>query len=364
MKRLICFFLFSIPVLSCLIFVNYKADPGNLFGTASEKMVELFMDGKSAYVKSGNVEEREVDKKIIEALEESPECIAVGPSLVRWVNSDMVGSEDFYNLGMSSGNGYDVLAIFGQLERNDKMPDKVLFCVDTLFFDKTIMENNKSWLSYEADVQLALDMIGSSTELKASKLEFISTKTKKPRQLISLTYFQSSMQYISENGISSEEKIGEPKSDYKGAYYLKDNARVSAYSQENISKKDVEEAMKKYVSGESNSNLEAAITPNVHLDSEQMDNFKKLVTYLQSNNIEIKFFLHPFPPIVWDYIVESEKFPMVTELDTFIHEYSRENNIPITGSYNPYDIGCKNEDFQDYRHMKAEKLYEYFDFTF
>ncbi len=364
MKRLMCFLLFSIPILSLLIFVNYNADPGNLFGAAPEKMVGLFMEGKSAYVKSGNVEEREVDKKLIEAMPDSPECIAVGPSLVRWVNSDMVGSEKFYNLGMSSGNGYDVLAIFGQLERNGKMPDKVLFCVDTLFFDTAIMENNKSWLPYEEDVQVALDMIGSSTELDDSQIEILAAKTSKYGQLFSLTYFQSSMQYISENGISGDAKIGEPDAEYQGAYYLKDNARVSAYHIENISEADVEEEMEQYITGSSSSKLENAITPNAHLDLEQVENFKKLITYLQENNVEIKFFLHPFPPLIWDYIIENGSYPMVEELDVFIHEYSAEKGIPITGSYNPYEVGCGNEDFQDYRHMKAERLYKYFDFEF
>ena len=47
MKRLMCFLLFSIPILSLLIFVNYNADPGNLFGAAPEKMVGLFMEGKA-----------------------------------------------------------------------------------------------------------------------------------------------------------------------------------------------------------------------------------------------------------------------------------------------------------------------------
>lgn len=364
MKRLIRFLLFSVPVLGFLIFVNYKADPGNLFGAAPEKMVELFMQGKSAYVKSGNVEEREVDKKIIEALDEAPECIAVGPSLVRWVNSDMVGSDNFYNLGMSSGNGYDVLAIFGQLEHNGKMPEQVLFCVDTLFFDKTVMENNKTWLRYEDDVQYALDMIGSETELDDSRLEILESQTARYRQLISLAYFQSSMEYISVNGISSEAKIGEPDKDYEGAYYLKDNARVSSYAVENISREDVEEIMGKYISGRSNSTLDNAVTPNEHLDAGQVDNFKRLITYLQEHGVEIKFFIHPFSPLVWDYIEESGEYPMVEELENFIREYAAEKEIPITGSYDPYEVGCSNEDFQDYRHMKAESLYKYFDFTF
>lgn len=364
MKRLIYFLLFSIPVISLLILVNYKADPGNLFGAAPEKMVQLFMDGKSAYVKSGNVEEREVDKKIIETINEAPECIAVGPSLVRWVNSDMIGNDSFYNLGMSSGNGYDVLAIFGQLKNNDKMPKEVLFCVDTLFFDQTFIDNNPTYLPYENDLRTALDMIGSDTKINASSLEILSSKTEKYEQLFSLTYFQSSIKYLQLNKFSNPNKIGEPSADYKGAYYLKDNARISAYDREHISKEDVEKEMQKYISGESNSTLTSAITPNKHLSDEQINNFKKLINYLQKNNTKVKFFLHPFPPSIWDYIQNSKAFPMIEELDTFIRKYAQENNIPITGSYNPYDLGCKNEDFQDYRHMKTERLYKYFDFTF
>lgn len=364
MKRLIRFLLFSVPVLGLLIFVNYKADPGNLFGAAPEKMVELFMQGKSAYVKSGNVEEREVDKKIIEALEEAPECVAVGPSLVRWVNSDMVGSDSFYNLGMSAGNGYDIMAVFGQLERNDKMPGQILFCVDTMFFDKVYIENHKSWLPYEEDVQLALNMIGSSTELDDSSIEVLAEKIDKYMQIISPTYFQSSMEYVSQNGISVDDKIGEPKEGYKGAYYLKDNARVSAYEMEHISQEDVEDLMRQYIVGETSSELASAITPNSYLDAEQVDNFKKLIEYLQEKDIEIKFFLHPFSPLVWDYMMESGHFPIVEELDTFIHDYAEEKGISIIGSYDPYKVGCGNDDFQDKRHMKAESLYKYFDFTF
>lgn len=370
MKKWVQAVIFLAPVVLLVVGLNYVVDPGNLFRNASEQLAELELQGNSGYVVSGNLEERDVAEYLIQGMDEAAEIIAVGPSLVRWVNSDMVKSDSYYNLGVSSGSGYDILAIIGELIRYDRLPEKMLFCVDSLFFDKPIMEAHPEfWQERKDDIRYCLDTIGADIpEPIEPSLSDWTNNIVEYRQLLSITYFQSSVEYISLNGINMPQMVGKVYEGYEGAYYLKDNARVSSLAVQNVSAEEVSADITEYINDHSkNSNrstLDNAVTPGEHVNEEMKDIFEALIGYLQNQGIEIKFFFHPFPQQIWDYMEETQNYPIVTETEAVAREVAAKYNIEIIGSYNPYDVGCSVEDFQDYRHLKQEALVKYFDFAF
>ena len=370
MKKWIQALVFLAPVILLVAGLNYMIDPGNLFRNAAEQLAALELEGKDAYVVSGNLEERDVAEHLIVGMEEPAEVIAVGPSLVRWVNSDMVKSDSFYNLGVSSGMGYDILAIIGELIRYDKLPEKMLFCVDSLFFDQTLMDAHPEyWQERKDDARYCLESIGAEIpqQISNGSSDWINHLIKY-RQLLSVTYFQSSVEYVSLNGIQTPQMVGEVYAGYEGAYYLKDNARVSNTAVRNISAEEVAADIQEYISdhaeNSSRSTLDNAITPGEHMDQEMKEIFSDLIGYLVDEGVEIKFFFHPFPQQVWDYMEETGNYPLVRETEELGRGVAEAYNIEVIGSYNPYDIGCTTEDFQDYRHLKPEALIKYFDFSF
>ena len=370
MKKWIQALVFLAPVILLVAGLNYMIDPGNLFRNAAEQLAALELEGKDAYVVSGNLEERDVAEHLIVGMEEPAEVIAVGPSLVRWVNSDMVRSNSFYNLGVSSGTGYDILAIIGELIRYDKLPEKMLFCVDSLFFDQTFMDAHPEyWQERKDDARYCLESIGAEIpqQISNGSSDWINHLIKY-RQLLSVTYFQSSVEYVSLNGIQTPQMVGEVYAGYEGAYYLKDNAVVSSSAVRNISAEvvaaDIEEYINDHSANSGRSTLDKAITPEEHVNEEMENIFRKLIQYLREQEVEVKFFFHPFPQQVWNYMGSTGNYPIVGETEVLARKVAAEYGIQIVGSYNPYDIGCTTKDFLDYRHLQAEALEKYFDFSF
>ena len=113
--------LFVIPLLGLLVITNVYEDPANIYHDESKSIAAAIADGKAAYsgIGFGNGNEREIKHNLIMIMPDETDCIAVGPSLVMCVNKDIVGTDNFINLGVSAADIYDILAQFGLMDIYD-----------------------------------------------------------------------------------------------------------------------------------------------------------------------------------------------------------------------------------------------------
>ncbi|MBE6084550.1 MAG: hypothetical protein E7203_03630 [Selenomonas ruminantium] len=345
-----------LPIPLFMLLINYLVDPSGIFHDDYQAVAKSVLDGNNVLILRGNINEREVKHQLIENLPEHVECIAVGPSLVMGVRKDDVGTENFYNLGESGADFYDILAQFGLLELNHKKYDRVIFCVDTYFFDenlnKTFTRNRE--LRPFADYMLTLldgaqDIPVESVMGKKGISQY--------KELLSVSYFQSSLQLVKKQG--REALVGErwtvvDKGVYDKAYYMADGSWVYALKTQKQDEKDVIKESNEY-------NVEKQFSKGKHLSSYQQETFEKLLQYLQARHVQVELFLCPVSPTLWGRI-DNDDYHVLGELESFAHSMADKYNLKLTGAYNPHTLGMGDKDFYDSRHVRHELLSTYFDF--
>jgi len=80
------------------------------------------------------------------------------------------------------------------------------------------------------------------------------------------------------------------------------------------------------------------------------DLFEKFIQYLQSNSINIYFYLPPYNPYTYDILVSDDKYKIINNVELYLNYFSSKHNIILIGSYNPHKHGFSNESFFDAMH--------------
>lgn len=361
MKKYLPIILF-IPILIFFVFTNYYIDPANLFHDANEEIAKEILNGNKVYITSGNGDERAVKEKLIQNMPKKVECIAIGPSLVMGVRAEDVGTDSYYNLGVSGADYYDILGQFGLMEANGIEYDRVLFCVDSYFFLEGIYANSERMRSAKlmpyAKYMLSIldgnnEDIPSDTESNIDITEI--------GQLFSVTYFQSAKTQVelSKSYFRVERWgiVGEDFSEMDYPHYCADGSWVYAKSYQARTVNDVISTSEEY-------DLNSCFIKGSHMSSESKVTFEKLLEYLLKKGVKVDLYLCPLTPTLWDRLeIEMENYPIVTELESYANDIADKYRLDIIGSYNPYNVGILDEDFYDARHVRHEKLSVYLQFN-
>ena len=360
MKKYLPIILF-IPILIFFVFTNYYIDPANLFHDANEEIAKEILNGNKVYITSGNGDERAVKEKLIQNMPKEVECIAVGPSLVMGVRAEDVGTDEYYNLGVSAADYYDILGQLGLMEANGIEYKRLVFCVDSYFFLEEIYDNpdrarNGQLMPYAKYMLSILD--GNNEEIPSEKESNIDIT--EIEQLFSVTYFQSAKTQVELSGSYLREErwgiVGEDFSEMDYPHYWEDGSWVYAKSYQARTVDDVIATSKEY-------DLSSVFVKGSHMSSESKVTFEKLLEYLLKKGVEVDLYLCPLTPTLWDRLeMEMESYPIVTELETYAYDIADKYSLNIIGSYNPYNVGILDEDFYDARHVRHEKLSTYFQF--
>lgn len=349
-----------VPLLVFLVFTNIYQDPANIYHDESKEIAGAILDGKSAFNGNGNGDLREVKHNVIMGMPDNLECIAVGPSLVMCVNKDIVGTNSFMNLGVSGADLYDILAQFGLMDTYGKKTKRVIFCVDSYFFDESIYGNSDS---NDALMDYTNHMLGiiSCNSLESGGSNTGTDKITMLKQAFSITYFQAAWKQVIVNNTYSmkDNRWGIVGKDFDGSKpcYDPDGSWNYAVSFQNNGIDYLLDEVENY-------DVNTNFSYGRHISQYSKEVFEKLIKYLRENDVEVEIFLCPLPPSLWDKVEsDSENIFILDEMTTFTTEMANKYNLKMTGSYNPYDLGMKDEDFYDARHVRRESLADYFDFT-
>lgn len=352
--------LFSIvPILLLLIGTNVYEDPANIYHDESKEIAEAIAAGNAAYSATGNGNEREVKHNLIMVMPNKTDCIAVGPSLVMCVNKDIVGTESFINLGVSGADLYDILAQFGIMELYGKTANRVIFCVDSYFFNEQIYAaegaRNEALMQY-AEYMLSI----LNNEVPETISEDRTDWQTKIEQAFSVTYFQAARDQIVMNNrfIMTDSRWGIVKDDFDGSkpYYGSDGSWTYAAGYQANDINYVLEDCKNY-------NIEYAFAADRHISNYSVKVFEQLLNYLLNQGIDVELFLCPLAPSLWDRVeAEGDHYYILNEINEFTNKMSSTYGLKLTGSYNPYDLGITDEKFYDSRHVRREFMGVYFDF--
>ncbi|MBE6105453.1 hypothetical protein [Anaerovibrio lipolyticus] len=354
-----------LPIPILMMTVNYLVDPAGLFRIDYEAVAQSIVNGNKTMITKNNINERKVKENIIKKMPKHVECIAVGPSLVMGIRQGDAGTDSFYNLGESGADFYDIFAQFGLLEINGVSYNRVIFCIDSYFFDENLNKTFTRNMELKPYAEYMLDVLDGNIKMAQPKEK---NGIYAYKQLLSPQLFQTSFHLIKDKGLEAAVSGGWIVADnyngdkwkvadqdiYEWAYYMPDGSWVYGIKTQKYDEKYVVKHSNEYA-------VESQFSKGKHLGNYQKDSFEKLVKYLLDKNVRVDLYLCPVAPTLWDRI-NNEEYYVLNELEEFAHNMSSKYNLKLTGSYNPYKLGMTNKDFYDSRHVRHELLSTYFDF--
>lgn len=348
LKVLLKLLLYLFP-LALLVVVNVVGDAGCYFHDVSNDIGKAIINGHNARSTSGNESERKIKKYILDNINEV-DCVSIGPSLVTYIGKDNINCKSYYNLGVTNGDYYDMMAQFAFIDINNIKINKVIFCSDLSYFtnDSYVRNNNlhDEFMEY-SNYMIDYLKVGIKKEIKNN----INIKYLLGSPLFSISYFQNSFEYLEKN-LANLKRIELVKNDSEMLYYQSDGSRYPSKEMREATKDDVKKSAAEY---------DKTLITDITFNEECIHNFILLIDYLKKQNIEITIWKCPLSPALWNEI-NNNYYNYYTDLESLLDKIAKEKSLKICGSYNPYKIGISNNDFYDARHIKKSSISNYFYF--
>ena len=333
-------------VVSILAGLNYMVDPSNIFHPMLiNKISDSLVEGRNVEIK-GNFDERLMQEKLAQKLNEKPDILVLGSSHVIYIPFE---EEGLRNAAVSAGELWDLYGLTGIYEYYDKLPDTMIIGVDPWIFNDnsggTMYESINSYVEYEKN-----RVNGIQTKSNVSN----ANKYTHLKELISVSYFQDSFKELRSKGIQDKEQILSTVDDSKMgecAKILSNGIRVPAIT-DIKSSENIEQTAQKIIDSD-----EIYHSNNYYeLSDEKVEWFEKLICYLQQEKkIHVILYLPVcYPQPVYDYVKETPQHLGVVKAEEYLLEFADKNEIDIYGSYNPSLSEIDFNDFMDELHVKPE----------
>lgn len=331
-----------IPIVLLLIIVNYVGDSANLFKTGYEFKMAKILIADSFVTNIANYDDRIFQKEVIVQLKKAPEIIVLGASKTMLIDGPMLGSNNIFNNSVSVAVLKDYIAIYQIYKENNILPKKVIIDIEPYLFNK----NNQHQHGWKSIRNFYYDFNNE----RRKGYDFLKYK-----ELISLSYFQVSLENFSRASRGNDEPLATKNKFNKTATKLTDGTVVYSKSYRDVSQNEIDEKASSYLAGGS---FSIDMLRFNSIDKYIWTEFEKLINDMKMNNIIVEFFLCPHHPKVYNTIKDECAMALATE--EMIIKYAREHNIRLYGSYSPYNCGVNETDFFDGVHLQKKGVRKVF----
>ena len=359
--------LFILPLICMVAVINWYVDSyaylrvtyDRIGGQMAEKSMNV------AGLEESDFNDRKLLLACLTKQKEAKEVIVAGSSRVMNFDHTMFGTDSFYNTALSESTVYDLLAVAGVLEQNDRMPKKIIIGVDAFLFNAS--HNNDRWMELEdyavymesqlenAGYAASGTVIGDSDAIEARQTQKFKMNTGRDNsKWLSLDYFRYNVTLLPKNKRFEVTYT----SDWETEQYLKHYDGSIAYqrSLREVDVKDVEELTRQSIE----EHVIYRLTDFDEIDGRSMELFSALIDYLQDRGVEVILYLPPYSPMMYNYIESDEQYRIVYQVEETIREMAVCKQVALYGSYDPAGSGLEMTDLYDIYHVKTEKMMDTF----
>ncbi len=345
------------PFLALVIYINYTVDCQGYF------LGDLDLRGVAEMILAGDdligydqvlSRQREILDTVVANMDDDsvPETIALGSSRIMQLSREMVRTS-FYNSSLSGADFYELLCEFYIYDRRGRLPKNVIIGVDPWIFNTDVDAQSK-----RADPMLYAEFV---SERLGIPMPYEKEDTsQKWGYLFDLSYFQGNLEYMqtatalgdqveTESGAVLQavpkDKLYELDAEVRRA----DGSVVYGLSYRSRPQEEVDaDALQQ-------TTVMAFLENYPEPDAGRLAVFEAWLRYMQEKEINVIFFLAPYPPIEYDHVLENaERYGGLLGTEEAVRALGRRYNIPVYGSYDPYAIPAENVDFYDGLHPRAE----------
>lgn len=330
-------------VFALIVGVNCWADPGNL--TQNEiffsRMISVMQQGYNIE-HVADFKDRVFQQKAAEQIER-PETLIFGSSRIQQIDTEICGTTT-WNAGVSGATTQDICGLYQVFLENGKIGDRVVIGIDLWTFDGTYYDARSSIYLEAPIARFKTQQAGIPTKAGHS-YTVLSTLS----ELTSLSYFQSSVSYLTEgnHGVRMRDLATSTEKDYSLYGMLRyDGSYVYPASYVLANQNEVEKRVY--------SAYGTVVDPTVEwkgIDPELQKLFETLCASIRGNGSELFFLISPLHPIAYYDIRSRGGEPALQEVEAYLHSYAESIGATVLGSFDPEACACDFFDFMDALHI-------------
>lgn len=352
-----------VPILVFMVWVSYTVDRSGLFqgALAPRRIVDLMLQGYDV-TNFEQMDEREVVQLFAQDVPETPQVIGIGSSRVLQFTRENVGSDSFFNMGVTGADVRDNMTSYYKMVTYGKAPEVLLWSLDPWVFHGT-----EDAFDARADADLYNEFLTKVLGVETDYEE--PDKVELWKALADPAYFQGNVDYYLKNlgqttvtddegnPIEFNPVEGDPY-DLPTAIKRSDGSVLYDVNFRN----QTQDQILSLAAG-------ACMTFNsVHMEGfdamapSQIAAFEAFVDYAQSQGTTVVLVLSPWHPYLYEYLLhEPELHQGFFQVEPWLRQYCAQHKIPLYGSYDPACIdGLEEMDFFDGLHCAGSGIEKFF----
>ena len=351
------------PILAFMVVFSYTVDCSGLFqgALAPRRIVDLMLQGYDV-TNYDQMDEREVVQLFAQDVPEAPEVIGIGSSRVLQFTSELVGSDSFFNMGVTGADVRDCMTSYYKMVTYGKTPRVLIWSIDPWVF-----YGSEAAFDERADAELydefLTNVLGVETDYEAPDPVELWKALAEP------AYFQGNVDYYFKNRgqatitdadgnpIDFNPVEGDPM---RQTTNIK-RADGSVLYFEEFRERPVDQVLADAAAASTTFN-------SVHMEGfdalsdTQCQAFDAFVRYARSQGTTVVLVLSPWHPYLYNYLLnEPDLHKGFFQVEAWVRQYCAQNDVPLYGSYDPTLIdGLTEEDFFDGLHCKGSGIAKFF----
>lgn len=361
--------------LSLVVYTNYTVDPGNVFSVIKENPIELqaaplILAGNNVDGMGDNYNERLLKRSCVNNMTEPFDTIVMGSSRAAMLTSEMLGSDNMFNLFVTGATLEDMLGFYGLLYEKDLLPNTLVLVMDPWMLNDNYFNYRFSpalgdtyyrfvtqRLGYEADPALENSVgswyLQSASENVPERVPLWDLDSQSLLNLIDIPYFQASLQrYFSGEWAVHDVTV---TTDYYGTDGLLRSDGSYSYPEAYRDASAYVVLQRAYATLGTVTGFE----DYYELEGTNLQMFQDFLRIAAQDGVEVQLLLEPLSPILYDYIKsESGRYEIFFEVEPLLYEIAENFGLFISGTFNPHTLGLEMDSFYDAYHVIPKALSE------
>lgn len=356
MKKLFFKLILLLPILIGVGAVNFLGDPAHLFHSTTqevyeyeEKIANFLIHGKNV-THISNFNERMVQKLTIENQEKKKDIVVIGSSRSMAIRSSSFPDKTLFNNSVSGAILQDYFSIYNLYRRQGQLPKEIILGIDPWIFNQNYPEDR--WKILEAYYDELSEVISApSGQFNYKIRDFIPENI---LELFSLSYFRAASHklFLKESGVDADMGNDKPvavnTSLNDGQTILADGSRTYDKITREKSKDEIDAIAVSFATQSTSYGFDSFF----EINEKTQKKLEQFISLIQSDGVKVTIFLPPYHYKSYEIMARLPKYKMMKEVEHYLIQFSRENNIPLVGSYNPEKLPLDESDFLDGMHFR------------
>jgi hypothetical protein len=230
-------FIVSFPILLLIVSINYFGDAAKIFHSSYEKKMAYIILNRTHVTNINNYDERIFQREIIIKIDCPPEIIVIGSSRTMLINSEYFPDKNFFNNSVSGASIEDLIAIFQIYKEHDCLPKKIIFGIDPWTFNDNNSQSRWKSIGYFYD----------NFHNKGPNLSVQKNSIYKYKEILSLSYFQSSIRNIPKRILGQSDPVPTKKKYNQTTTKLIDGSIIYGEDYRNASQHEINSKITQYL---------------------------------------------------------------------------------------------------------------------